>query len=292
MMCCANAVPRSKRSVTLATRQPSFSAPTRFSTGTRASSRKTSQKWLSPSIVRIGRTVDARLVHVEDQPGDARVLRRVGVGADEQLAVVGDVGARAPDLLPADDVLVAAALRARAQRGEIRARPAARRIPGTTRSRRRGCAAGGTRAARRCPRRSASGPACIRPTKFTPMYGRARARVLLEVDELLADRQPAAAELAPATRGRRSRRRGACAAMRCRRRGAPASRRREAAGRARAPPSRATRGPRRGTPRPRGCSADPCVRPRANSAVTAARSTFAEAVRGSASTIRISAGSS
>ena len=56
MMCCANAVPRSKRSVTLATRQPSFSAPTRFSTGTRASSRKTSQKWLSPSIVRIGRT--------------------------------------------------------------------------------------------------------------------------------------------------------------------------------------------------------------------------------------------
>ena len=56
MMCCANAVPRSKRSVTLATRQPSFSSPTRFATGTRAPSRNTSQKWLSPSIVRIGRT--------------------------------------------------------------------------------------------------------------------------------------------------------------------------------------------------------------------------------------------
>ena len=56
MMCCANAVPRSKRSVTLVTRQPSFSAPTRLATGTRTSSRNTSQKWLSPSIVRIGRT--------------------------------------------------------------------------------------------------------------------------------------------------------------------------------------------------------------------------------------------
>ena len=56
MMCCANAVPRSKRSVTFVTRQPSFSAPTRFATGTRASSRNTSQKWLSPSSVRIGRT--------------------------------------------------------------------------------------------------------------------------------------------------------------------------------------------------------------------------------------------
>ncbi len=38
------------------TRQPSFSAPTRSVTGTTASVRKTSQKWLSPSIVRMGRT--------------------------------------------------------------------------------------------------------------------------------------------------------------------------------------------------------------------------------------------
>ncbi len=56
MMCWAKAVPRSNRSVTLVTRQPSFSSPTRSETGTRASSRNTSQKWLSPSIVFMGRT--------------------------------------------------------------------------------------------------------------------------------------------------------------------------------------------------------------------------------------------
>ncbi len=56
MMCWAKAVPRSKRRVTLVTRQPSFSSPTRLVTGTRAPSRNTSQKWLSPSMVFMGRT--------------------------------------------------------------------------------------------------------------------------------------------------------------------------------------------------------------------------------------------
>jgi hypothetical protein len=55
-MCGAKAVPRSNRRVTLVTRQPSFSAPTRSVTGTRAPSRNTSQKWDSPSMVRRGRT--------------------------------------------------------------------------------------------------------------------------------------------------------------------------------------------------------------------------------------------
>ena len=56
MISLANAVPRSKRSVTFVTRQPSFSAPTRFSTGTRTSSRKTSLNSLSPCSVGSGRT--------------------------------------------------------------------------------------------------------------------------------------------------------------------------------------------------------------------------------------------
>jgi hypothetical protein len=51
----ANAVPRSKRSVTLVTRQPSFSAPTRFATGTRTRSRNTSENSPSPASVRSGR---------------------------------------------------------------------------------------------------------------------------------------------------------------------------------------------------------------------------------------------
>ena len=51
-----NAVPRSKLNVTIATRQPSFSAPTRLATGMRTSSRNISLNSLSPCAVRIGRT--------------------------------------------------------------------------------------------------------------------------------------------------------------------------------------------------------------------------------------------
>ncbi len=65
--------------------------------------------------------LDAGLVHVEDQPRDPFVLGCVGIGADEQLAIVGHVGACAPDLLAVDDVLVAVPHRAGAQRREVRA---------------------------------------------------------------------------------------------------------------------------------------------------------------------------
>ncbi|CAM5487005.1 hypothetical protein SMICM304S_11125 [Streptomyces microflavus] len=41
----------------MVTRQPSFSAPTRFRTGTRTSSRKTSANSVDPASVRSGRTV-------------------------------------------------------------------------------------------------------------------------------------------------------------------------------------------------------------------------------------------
>ena len=50
-----NAVPRSKLSVTMVTRQPSFSSPTRFATGMRTSSKNTSQNSAVPSIVSSGR---------------------------------------------------------------------------------------------------------------------------------------------------------------------------------------------------------------------------------------------
>ena len=121
------------------------------------SSRNTSQKWLSPSMRPHRADLHPRLVHVEDQPGDALVLGRVRVGAHEQLAVVGDVGPRAPDLLAADDVLVAVAHRPGAQARRGPSRPGARRSPGTTRGRPAGSAAGALGAAPRCPRRSASG---------------------------------------------------------------------------------------------------------------------------------------
>ena len=48
-------MPRSKLSVVIATRQPSFSAPTLFAIGIRTSSRNSSQNSVEPSIVRSGR---------------------------------------------------------------------------------------------------------------------------------------------------------------------------------------------------------------------------------------------
>ena len=47
--------------------------------------------------------------HVEQEVGDAPVLRRVGVGAGEQDPAVAEVRARRPHLLPVDDPLVAVA---------------------------------------------------------------------------------------------------------------------------------------------------------------------------------------
>ena len=51
----------------------------------------------------------AVLVHVEREPRDALVLRRVRVRAGDEHAHVGDLAARRPDLLPVDDPLVAVA---------------------------------------------------------------------------------------------------------------------------------------------------------------------------------------
>ena len=50
------AVPRSKPNVTIVTRQPSFSSPTRLATGTRTSSRNSSANSVDPAMVRSGRT--------------------------------------------------------------------------------------------------------------------------------------------------------------------------------------------------------------------------------------------
>ena len=69
-----------------------------------------------------GAHIDARRVHRHDQPRDALVLRRVGIGAHEHLAVVGHHRVRGPDLLSRDHVVVTVAHRAGAQRREIAAR--------------------------------------------------------------------------------------------------------------------------------------------------------------------------
>ena len=50
-------------------------------------------------MLRIGRTSTSGLVHVDDERGEALVLRRVGVGAGEQQAALRLVRHRGPDLL-------------------------------------------------------------------------------------------------------------------------------------------------------------------------------------------------
>jgi hypothetical protein len=68
MMSLVNAVPRSNESVTFVTRQPSFSLPTRHSTGTRTSSRNTSLNSVEPSSVGSGRiSMPSRFIGIASQ---------------------------------------------------------------------------------------------------------------------------------------------------------------------------------------------------------------------------------
>ena len=68
--------------------------------------------------------LDAGRVHVEREVGQALVLGRLGIGAGDEHAPIGDVGERVPHLLPGDDPLVAVAARPGrpARRGRSRRR--------------------------------------------------------------------------------------------------------------------------------------------------------------------------
>ena len=65
--------------------------------------------------------LDARRAHVEREVGHALVLGRLGVGAGDEHAPVGQVGHGVPHLLAVDDPLVAVAHRPGAQTGEVAA---------------------------------------------------------------------------------------------------------------------------------------------------------------------------
>ena len=62
---------------------------------------------------------DAGRPHVDDERGDALVLLGVGVRAADDLAEVGELRARRPDLLAVDDPLVAVARRGRGERRDV-----------------------------------------------------------------------------------------------------------------------------------------------------------------------------
>jgi hypothetical protein len=63
--------------------------------------------------------LNARRVHVDDEPGEAAVLGQVGVGATDHLADVAVVGARGPHLLTVQNPLVAVAFGAHLQTGQV-----------------------------------------------------------------------------------------------------------------------------------------------------------------------------
>ena len=67
--------------------------------------------------------VDAGLEHLEGEVADPLVLGHVGVGAGEQHAEVGHLATRRPHLLAVDHPLVAVALGAGAEPGEVRSGP-------------------------------------------------------------------------------------------------------------------------------------------------------------------------
>ena len=80
---------RSCLSVERETFQPSPRLPTMFRAGMRTSSKNTSQKSTPPCIMRERPHVDARRLHRDQQVGDAGVLRRVGLGAEQAEHHVG-----------------------------------------------------------------------------------------------------------------------------------------------------------------------------------------------------------
>ena len=81
--------PRSCSICRITWRKLPLSSPTRFSAGTRTSSKNTSQKWSLPVMSLIGVIVMPGRAHVDDQLGQALVGRRVGIGAGDQVDPVG-----------------------------------------------------------------------------------------------------------------------------------------------------------------------------------------------------------
>ena len=112
---------RSPDSVAFATFQPSPISPTRCVSGTTAS--------VEEHFVEVDLTTDmaqrphlhARLMQIEEEVGDAGALRRVGIGAREQHAEVGEMRPGGPDLLPVDDPTITVALGPRCERRQVAA---------------------------------------------------------------------------------------------------------------------------------------------------------------------------
>ena len=113
---------RSFISVVSATAQPPLTSPRRWSSGTRTSLKKTSLNDGAAGHLAQRPHLDAGRLHVDDEAGEAAVLRLVGIGAADDLADVAVLRAGRPHLLTGDHPLVAVALGPGLETGEVGAR--------------------------------------------------------------------------------------------------------------------------------------------------------------------------
>ena len=110
---------RSNVSVVLATAQPLFDAADRVVVADPHIGEEHLVEHRAARHLLERADVDAGLVDVEHEVGDALVLRDVGIGAGQEHADVGDLRARRPHLLPVDDPLVAVTHRRGGEAGEV-----------------------------------------------------------------------------------------------------------------------------------------------------------------------------
>src|SRR5262249_9922077 len=101
-----NAVPRSKLSVAIATRQPSVSLPTTLERDTHVVVEHLAEVAVAGEGLD-GADVEAGRIHRTDHPRDAGVrARRVRVGANQELLELRHVTEAGPDLLAVHDQVV------------------------------------------------------------------------------------------------------------------------------------------------------------------------------------------
>src|SRR5439155_22919790 len=139
-----------------------------------------------------GPELDPRGVHRADNPRDAAVARRLGVGAHEELLKLRHVGEAAPYLLPADEQDVALDDGTRLEASQVGARVRLREALAPDH-----LAAQDGREVRRLlllrPARDEGRAGVVEPDEERRDVGRAGARILLAPDELLHERRAAAA---------------------------------------------------------------------------------------------------
>ncbi len=110
---------RSCSSVVWATRQPSWRSPILFVVGNTDVLEEDLVEMREPRHLPQRSDLYAGRLHVEQEPGDALVLRSLGVGPGEKEAPLRVVGPRRPHLLAVDDPLVAVGHSGGAQRRQV-----------------------------------------------------------------------------------------------------------------------------------------------------------------------------